>query len=202
MTKSSWTTIAPSVRACYRNGAVHIECFGVKEGINQCTIEPVQVDEDYLPEGIVGTNFVSRDQFFTTDQGVTVAVSYYSKEAKVDLDYRKSISVTGDEITFLNQYSVSKATTADKAKAKAISSKLKAQSSTAKHKFDMRSLDLLPPQNLDIEQVLASSRGEQGPKSVAETAGLLMDLVEGNLSTEKLVELAQEDSSKDKPTLQ
>jgi hypothetical protein len=163
--KSVWNTLAPGVRACYRNGAIHIECFGVKEGISQCTIEPVYVDAEYLPEGIVDTHLLSRDQFFTSALGVTVAISYYSSLSQADKERLSENALTNDEICFLTNFNKSNASSEELARAKLIHAKAKVQHNKAQKKPDIHALNLLKPKDYDLEAILAESRGEALPNA-------------------------------------
>jgi hypothetical protein len=195
MIKNTWITLAPGVRVCYRAGSVHLECFGVQSGIKQGTVEPVSIAEDYLPEDSASdTWLLSRDQYLTNDKGVMVAISFYSKESQVDKDRRNASLISEDDLEFLHSIT-GKSSSEDRARAKSISSRIKSQHST-KRKCDKRSLDFLAILDLDIERVLADSRGEKGPNTVGEVVSLMEKVLDGELSTEQATKLATESNSK------
>ena len=87
MVKDVWQIIAPGVRSCYRNGVLHIECFGIEGGIQTTKLDGVTIPEMYFDESmspISNLHLALQDSLFTNEFGVVIGLSFYAEPDAVD----------------------------------------------------------------------------------------------------------------------
>lgn len=180
MAKSNnWVALAPGVRACFRNGAIELEMFGVEHGIKQCNVDGVSLAKSYLSELPGETRMIMRNQFFENKHGVLVSLVFYADETAAQLKEREDSLLTEEDLEFYTLYDASKTDRVATARFELISAKIEKQQKPMKETNS--SLDIVPHAFWDDEMVLAFWRGEKGPKTPEEAAAALRLYLEGKL---------------------
>ncbi|MET0979793.1 MAG: hypothetical protein ABWX90_00890 [Candidatus Saccharimonadales bacterium] len=195
--KTEWIELAPGVRACYRNGAVEIQCFGVTNGIKVVRVDGVSLPQDYLPDGETHTEQVTRDTFFENNKGVLVNISYFAERSKEEIEAAEKNSLTEDDFDFLSSYDADTATQEETNRARAIQEKIKSQQLNRVVVSSPHLEVVNYKQDWDSERVLAMWRGEKGPRTGGEIAEMLAKIMNGEMSIDDIDDEDADDADED-----